>query len=331
MNLKKYLNKKTMFLTLGAGLIVMAPIVAVSCSSSSSKDTIAFIVSTKNNPYFKTMVDAATKEASKKGYDLQVLDSANSDGTQKTNIDTAITKGVKGIIINPNNSATAAAQLATVKVPVIAVDRGVDNYKDIKTTISSNNVKAVEELATWMSATTADGMGIPVKTPTFSLTGTPGASAAVDRENGWENKFGKPALTQVADFDRSEAVTKTATAITSGFTKSAIRVVFAANDEMALGALTAIANDPAWSTTIGKWADEKTKANDLYVVGFDGTKDGIQAVKDGKLLATIKQQPDWMGMTAIDDMDQVLNGKTIDKTIDAPTVVVNKSNVDQYL
>ena len=101
---------------------------------------------------------------------------------------------------------------------------------------------------------------------------------------------------------------------------------------MALGALQAIENTKGtWETTTDNWATAGTVAKDLYVVGFDGTTDGLQAVKDGKMLATIKQQPDWMGLTDIDDMESVLDGKTIDKTIDAPTVVVNKTNVDKYL
>jgi len=53
--------------------------------------------------------------------------------------------------------------------------------------------------------------------------------------------------------------------------------VFAENDEMAVGALRAL---------------QKAGRKDVLVVGFDGTADGIAAVKRGKMAATVTQLPE---------------------------------------
>ncbi|MFD8543919.1 substrate-binding domain-containing protein [Streptomyces sp. NPDC059649] len=56
--------------------------------------------------------------------------------------------------------------------------------------------------------------------------------------------------------------------------------VFAANVEMALGAVKAL---------------DGRSGKDVKVVAFDGTPDGITAVRDGTLTATIAQQPELLG------------------------------------
>ena len=58
--------------------------------------------------------------------------------------------------------------------------------------------------------------------------------------------------------------------------KGNIDAVFAQNDEMALGAQKAL---------------EDANMKDVLIVGFDATDDAVEAVKQGKMAATVAQQP----------------------------------------
>ena len=89
-----------------------------------------------------------------------------------------------------------------------------------------------------------------------------------------------------------------------------IQAVFAANDEMALGALEAISG-------AGK---------DIMVVGFDATDDAIEAIKAGRMAATIAQQPDLIGKTAVENAVKMINGQGIAPSIPVEVTLVTAAN-----
>ena len=85
--------------------------------------------------------------------------------------------------------------------------------------------------------------------------------------------------------------------------------MFAQNDEMALGAMRAL-------QTAGK--------TDVMVVGFDGTPDGVKAVNDGKMAATIAQLPEMIGAKGVDTAAQVLKGEKVHAKIPVDLKLVIK-------
>lgn len=84
---------------------------------------------------------------------------------------------------------------------------------------------------------------------------------------------------------------------------------------MAIGAISAL----------GSRAGQSVK-----VVGFDGTADGIKAVKAGTMGATIAQQPALLGKTAVDQAAGILAGKQVSKTTPIKVVLVTKDNAKGY-
>lgn len=88
---------------------------------------------------------------------------------------------------------------------------------------------------------------------------------------------------------------------------SDIQAVFAQNDEMALGAAEAL-------KSVGK--------KDVIVVGFDGNDDGIKAVSEGKIAATIAQQPVEMGKLSLQAAHDYFEGKDNSPKIDSPLELV---------
>ena len=87
---------------------------------------------------------------------------------------------------------------------------------------------------------------------------------------------------------------------------SKIQAVFAANDEMALGAVEAISG-------AGK---------DILVVGFDATDDAIAAINEGRMAATIAQQPDLIGKTAVENAVKLIAGEAIEAVIPVEVALV---------
>jgi ribose transport system substrate-binding protein len=90
-----------------------------------------------------------------------------------------------------------------------------------------------------------------------------------------------------------------------------VQAIFAQNDEMALGAVRAL---------------DGAKRSNVLVVGFDGTPDGIQAVKDGKIAAIVAQQPELIGQLGVQNAKKVLDGQTVEAKIAVPLKMVTKDN-----
>jgi len=74
-------------------------------------------------------------------------------------------------------------------------------------------------------------------------------------------------------------------------------------------------------------AEAAGRAKDIIFVGFDAIDDAVQAVKDGKLAATIAQQPAEMGKLGVEMAVKYLNGETVEEFIPVPLSLVTAETV----
>lgn len=280
-------------------------------SSSGNKTksgAIGFSVSTQNNPFFVTLAEGAKKAAKKAGLSLTVVDAGDDATKQVSDIEDLVSKNISVLIVNPvdSDAVTGAVQAAKNQgVAVISVDRVVNNV-DIDCQIASDNVAGAELATNYI----VEKLGEGVKAA--ELVGTSGASAAIDRSKGFHivaDKKLNVVSSQTANFDRTEGMTVMENMLQAD---GDIKAVFAANDEMALGAVEAVSG-------AGK---------DVMVVGFDATDDAIAAIKAGKMAATIAQQPDLIGQTAIENAVKVINGETIQTSIPVEVKLITKDNAN---
>lgn len=330
--IKYFIKGSGMFAAFGI-IVGVSALSALSLNSSNDK-IISLIVSTKNNPYFAELVSSAeTQIKNYPGYNIRVFDSKNQDDEQVKNVDLALALNSQAIIINPVDSTTAANsgvnKIIDKKIPIVAVDRGVDNAS-VDLTIASNNVKGANELATSFKTKvlTPGNQNIIPSDQMLELRGVSGSQASTDRDLGWSQVLSiDSANKKRADFNRDQGKTITSSYLATDSTKKT-KLIFAENDEMALGAIQALTGQ--FSAYVGTWASRVD--GQIYVLGFDGTKDALQSIKDNIMYATVIQQPSFMGKTAIEEIMRVLSGGSFPvKVIDAPTVVVDKSNVIDYL
>jgi ABC-type sugar transport system substrate-binding protein len=275
---------------------------------------IGMSVSTLNNPFFVQLRDGAQAQATKLGAALTVTDAQNDPSQQVNQVQNFTSQGMQAIIINPvdSNAAAPAVTLAErAGIPVIAADRGVTGA-EVAQTVASDNVAggklAAEELAAQMGE----------KGQVIVLQGTPGTSASRDRGQGFEQGVKafpniRVVARQPADFDRTKGLDVMTNLLQS---HPDVTGVFAENDEMALGAIKAL----------GDRAGRQVK-----VVGFDGTPDGLTAIQNGTLAASIAQQPRLLGQQAVDAAVKAAGGATLEKTVAVPVKVATKENVAEFL
>ncbi|WP_294832906.1 ribose ABC transporter substrate-binding protein RbsB [uncultured Gilliamella sp.] len=277
---------------------ILATVVGVAMSFSLvsqvwAKENIALIVSTLNNPFFVTLKEGAVQKANELGYDLVVLNSQNNPAKELANVEDILVKGTKLILINPTDSeAVGNAVLAANKagIPVITLDRTASKG-EVVSHIASDNVAGGKMAGNFIF----EKLGASAKV--IQLQGIVGTSASRERGEGFTQSIQENNLTlltaQPADFDRAKGMNVMQNLLTA---YPNVQAVFAENDEMALGAMRAI-------QTAGR--------NDILVVGFDGTEDGIKSVSRGKLGATVAQQPNEIGAMGIEIADKVIKGEKV--------------------
>lgn len=293
----------------GCGIVIDGEGGSTGSKASGASGAIGLSISTQNNPFFVTLAEGAKKAAKQAGVPLTVVDASDDATKQVSDIEDLVSKNVSVLIVNPvdSDAVTGAVEAAIAKgVKVISVDRVV-NGVDIDCQIASDNV-AGAELATQYIV---DTLGENVKTA--ELVGTSGASAAIDRSQGFHNiadKKLKIVASQTADFDRTQGMTVMENMLQAD---SGIQAVFAGNDEMALGAVEAISG----------------AKKDVLVVGFDATDDAIEAIRQGRMGATIAQQPALIGSTAVENAIRLTKGESIPKEIPVEVTLITKDNVDK--
>ncbi|WP_410914510.1 ribose ABC transporter substrate-binding protein RbsB [Priestia filamentosa] len=265
---------------------------------------IGLSVSTLNNPFFVSLKNGVVKEAKKQGMDVVIVDAQNDSAKQVNDVEDLLQQGVDVLLINPTDSAaisTAVQSANNIGIPVVTLDRSADKGK-VETLVASDNVKGGEMAADYIVEKLGEGAKVA------ELEGTPGASATRERGKGFHNVADQKldvAAKQSADFDRTKGLNVMENLLQGN---SDIKAVFAHNDEMALGAIQAI----------------NSSGRDVLVVGFDGNEDAINAVKEGKLAATVAQQPELIGELAVKAASDVLKGKKVEKNIAAPLKLMTK-------
>lgn len=263
--------KKLVSLAAGAALLLGSTAVSM------AQDTLALVVSTLNNPFFVTLKEGAEARANELGYKIVVLDSQNDPAKELANVEDVLSKNVALLMINPTDSDAVSSSIRAANrkdVPVVTLDRGAARGKVVSHVASDNILGG--EMAGELIVETLRGSGKIVE-----LEGVPGTSAARDRGTGFKKAMhGASGIelvaVQPADFDRTKGLNVMENILQA---QPEIDAVFAHNDEMALGAIKAI----------------EAANRDILVVGFDGTDDGVKAVEEGTMLATVAQQAGMIG------------------------------------
>jgi ribose transport system substrate-binding protein len=291
-------------------LLIAALVLALGVGglSAAMMSTVGLALSTLNNPFFVDLRDGAQAEAGKVGVELTVLDAQNDPAKQASEIEDLIAKKVGVVIINPTDSdaiVPTVKKLNAAKIPVVTVDRAA-NGGVVAAHIASDNVAGGRIAANYV-ATRLHGKGNVVM-----LEGIAGSSAARDRGRGFREGIAKYSgiklvASQTADFDRAKGLSVMENILQA---QKKIDAVFAQNDEMALGAVQAI--------------EAAHRQKEMFVVGFDAISDALKAIKEGRMAATVAQQPKVMGQLAVQAAAKILKGETVAKFTPVPLALIKQ-------
>lgn len=295
-----------------AAAALTAALALSGCDRGGGTD-LGLALSTMNNPFFVGIKEGAQAEAKARGLKINITDAQNDPAQQINQMETFTSQNVKAAVINPVDSDAAVPAVGVAnraKVPVISIDRGVNGGR-VGSTIASDNV-AGGRLAARTLAESLGGKG-----KVAFLEGQPGTSAARERGKGFEEGIrAYPGIEvvarQPADFDRTKGMDVMANMLQA---HRDVTGVFAANDEMALGAAKAL----------GSAAGKGVK-----IVAFDGTPDGIAAVRAGTLTATVAQQPKLLGRQAVDWAVRASKGEKLPARVKVPVVLVDRKNAAEF-
>ncbi|CAM5494603.1 HTH-type transcriptional repressor PurR [Streptomyces tendae] len=279
-------------------------------SSGGKNQKIGLSLSTLNNPFFVQIRNGAQEEAKKLGVDLTVTDAQNDASQQANQLQNFVSGSLSAVVVNPVDSDAAGPSVRSANkddIPVIAVDRGV-NKADTSALVASDNVEG-GKLGARALAEKLGGNGTIV-----ILQGQAGTSASRERGAGFaaglkEYPGIKVVAKQPADFDRTKGLDVMTNLLQA---HPDVDGVFAENDEMALGAIKALGSKAGKS---------------VQVVGFDGTPDGLKAVQDGTLYASVAQQPKELGRIAVQNALRAAEDKKVERTVKVPVKVVTQENV----
>lgn len=293
--------KKLMFAILACTVLI-----TIGCSkkAEAKKQMIGLSVSTQNNPFFVTLVQGAKDEAAAQGYELSVVDAGDDAVKQASDIEDLVSKKVQVLIVNPVDSSAVAPSVAAAKkagISVIAVDRTVIG-ETVTCQIASDNIAGAKMAGEYLLQLVGEQAVIA------ELQGIPGASATIDRGKGFHQAVDGKAnvvASLTANFNRVEGLSVSENILQGN---AGLQGLFAHNDEMALGAVEAAA-------AAGK---------NIVIVGFDATDDAIAAVKEGRMAATVAQQPDEMGKIAVQTAVKIIKGESVPPSVPVAVTLIKE-------
>jgi len=258
-------------------------------------------------------------EASKRTVNLKIADAQQKQENQIKAIRSFVAQGVDAIFLAPVVSTgweNVLKEAKEAKIPVILLDRDIDpSGKDLYlTAVTSDSVHEGEVAGDWLATTVGDKQCNVVE-----LQGTVGASVATNRKKGFDTAIAKHAniklvRSQTGDFTRAKGKE-----VMEAFLKAEgkkINVLYAHNDDMAIGAIQAIEE-----------AGLKP-GSDILIVSIDAVKGAFEAMIAGKLNVSVECSP-LLGPQLMEAVKEVAAGHPIPRRIITEESVFPKETAAQ--
>jgi len=269
---------------------------------------VGFAQTESNNPWRLAQTKSMQDEARRLGHQLVYTDAAGSAAKQVADVNSMIAQKVDAIFLAPREEKPLAAVVKRARaagIPVILLDRNVDQKlaragTDYVTFIGSDFIEEGRRVGEWLKKNHQGQARI------IQLLGTTGSSPANDRRAGFENAIRgdadmKIVASQTGDFARDKGRQVMQTLLQS---HPDVNVVYAHNDEMAIGAIAALE------------AAGKKPGKDVKILSIDGGREIVQLVIDGKVNYVVECNPRF-GPKAFATLADYAGGKKV------PTKIIN--------
>lgn len=286
---------------------------------SSSTKTVGGSILNLRDPDLAVMGEAMESTASAENVDLILVDAKGDTATELNQVEDLITRDAEAIIMQPidgEQSATAAERVNDAGIPLflLSTEFSPDAEAEYVAYIGVDDTEAGEIQAEYVNEQLPQGGKI------IYIVGTYGASWTDRRKEGFmkvKNDNIEIATELQANGDRGEAK-RIMEDLLQKYAPGEIAGVVAHNDEMAIGAASAIKED-------GQQGDYK------FVIGVDGTEPGLEAIANGEMTATVLQRSAEQGEKAVEVVNEYLEGAEVEERYDLPFTLITQENVNEFL
>lgn len=313
--------------TAGAALAAACALVLAACGGSSdggSSDSaddadgpdVAVVLKTLSSPYWLQVSGGAEDAGEETGANV-TLAGATAESQVQEQIDkvrSAITQQVDALVVAPTQAEQLQPileQAVDADIPVLLVDTDIEGWDGKETFVGTDNHSAGVTAGEYILEQVDEG-------EIALIRGVPGNPSTDSRVDGVLEAIEGSDLRVVAELsansDRAEGRTVMADVLQ---VNPEVSVVFAANDDMALGAVEAI-----------KAAE--VPLEEILVVGVDGTRDAVDSMLAGELDASVAQNAYEMGRTSVELAVELLDGGAIEERVDTGVTVVTPENAEEY-
>jgi ribose transport system substrate-binding protein len=274
------------------------------------KPVFGYAVQDLGNQYWVTVANGIKAKAAELGVDVVVMDARTDPARELANVEDLAQRKVQAILLSPwdtDSGSNAVAVANKAKIPVFVLDIGVKSGK-IETFIVSDNYKGGRIAGEYIKKYVPAGGKVAHIQCQLGYV-IPGLRGKGFSDVMTESKI-IVAARQPANSQRAMGMDVMQNILQSN---PDIGAVFCENDEMALGAIEAIA--------------AVNKQSQIKVIGFDGTNDALDAIKAGRLTGSVAQQPFEMGKMGVQAAYDFLHGKKVEKETFVPVKLITKDSL----
>jgi ribose transport system substrate-binding protein len=300
---------------LAAVMLAAAAAFASAPSAAQQKITIGVSLAQDDNPFYIAMLKGIRARAGELGWDVATV-SANEDKVKQINgVQDLIARGVKGILISPIdavgvNAAYDAAKAANI--PIISIARGSTSPNQTLH-VAMDEKQIGRDIAEWTAKAIGDEGKVAM------LLGPSGAPTFRNLGDGYAEVMAKYPKIQIAfrsdgPLTRERGVKQAEDALVAN---PDLKAIYAANDDVALGAMQAV---------VAAGRTDKT-----IVTGMNGVPPALHAIKDGKLAMTVELNPVQWGKLGVDVLATYLKGEKVEPRVFIKHVIIDKTNIDEKL
>ncbi len=283
-----------------------------------SGKTVGFSQTDSQSAWRIAETDSIKKSVEEAGGKLIVKDAKGDLATQESDVNDLVAAGVDYLIAAPLESEglqSALQEAMSAEIPVILVDRKVEGEVgvDFTTAITSDFIWEGEQSAKALVEALGDEGGNVV-----TIQGGLGSSTAIERQEGFVQGIKGSKVKILVDQSADDWLMDTAQSLMENILQAKgdqIDAVYCHTDDMAQGAIKAIE------------AAGYKPGEDILVLGIDGSKVALEAVKAGKQLSSATCSP-YFGPIVVETMEKIINGEDIEASMVVEDTLFTKDNVD---
>jgi len=286
------------------GVLALSASASVGAADTKKLVVVGFAQTGAESVWRMANSDSMVSEAKARGIELKFNDGQSKPENQIRAVRSFVVQKVDAIVIAPlvvTGWEPVLRQAKQAGIPVIIMDRKVvvSDPSLYTAFIGSDFYKEGEMVADWLAKNAGQRRKI------VELQGEPGSAAANERRRAFADAIAKHSGFKVIDSQTGNFRRAEGKQVMEALLKKhgrEIEILYAHNDDMALGAIQAIEEA---GLKPGK---------DILVVSIDAIREAIQAVVDGKISCTVECNP-LFGPKVYDAIEKILKGEPVPKEL----------------